>query len=269
MPSTKKTSKEPQSADRPRESRAPEAEPRTPAPKWGNERPDWEDTERRVLRRCKELRDELARVGRADAKARYNIGVAVNDLKDHRKRGVSLLADELGFDRKTLYKFGAVAEAWPWSVVKGILEREDAKGLPISFSHLVVVASVEDTGKRDELIDAILEERLSVRQLEARIAHPPKGAAPDDGAARAKSSEPSWFRTVRATFEPLHERVDGLEAELDALEGKAVELFPDDARRLADMLARQAEAVSRLQRVNKRLEAFLNSAAPVSSAVAA
>jgi hypothetical protein len=85
--------------------------------------------------RCEKIRKLLAESGRKHTKARYQLGVLVNEIQvdpeKYVKRAVKQLAAALGYKEKTLYPYGAVASCWSPEELNELLEKKAVTGLPI------------------------------------------------------------------------------------------------------------------------------------------
>lgn len=105
-----------------------------------------------------------------DARCKHAIGVVVlaarEDPKKYGKGSVQTLAILLGYDKSTLHDFADVAETWKAAEFAALLRRKNGLGLPLKFSHLVVVHTVDDKKKRDQFLERALKENLTVKQLE-------------------------------------------------------------------------------------------------------
>jgi hypothetical protein len=125
------------------------------------------------------LRNRIAKATVADAMVRHDIGTVVKKVRGNRAkygaRALAQLERAFDFDENTLRRFEAVAELWTASGLAKLLARKNSKGLPVSWSHLELLAEVASDGKRDKLIEKTLAESLTVRQLRLLV-HPPQAA---------------------------------------------------------------------------------------------
>jgi hypothetical protein len=136
---------------------------------------------------------------RRDPRTRYAIGrlvLRVRGAPDTYGRGaVANLATSAGADLATLYRQASVASRWTLDEVEALLAGRGASGL--TWSHLVLLSAIESPEERREWCHLCLEERLSVRRLEAALA----GTSRDDeGRARARAE-----RTLQAAERLLDE----------------------------------------------------------------
>lgn len=113
---------------------------------------------------------ELLRAAPLDSLGRYRLGVAVAALKAEPEvyghSAVQLVATALGQDEASLYRHARVAERWSPTEFEALLSRRMGDGSALSWSHLVVLASVESKARRQQLLERVLDENLSVRRLE-------------------------------------------------------------------------------------------------------
>ena len=113
----------------------------------------------------RQLRGALAESGKTPLN-RYVVGEIVAAVKragGSGAEGVAALAVAAGEDAATLYRFARVAERWSRGRMRELL----AAGL--SWSHLVLLASIDDGKKREQWISRTQRGGLTVRQLEARL----------------------------------------------------------------------------------------------------
>ena len=121
---------------------------------------------------CKEARELLVAADRSDVLARYKVGVIILRVKERRgygERGVERMEEELGRDQGTLYRYATVVETWEEPDFKALMKRTNAKGLPLTWSHYELLATVKDGRKLNGLITRALKECLSVHALRAII----------------------------------------------------------------------------------------------------
>jgi len=127
-----------------------------------------------VRERIETLRELLARRP-ADAAIRYQIGRIVADLKARPDLygvcAVATAADTLGKDEVSLYRHARVAERWPASDFDALLARKMRDRRSPSWSHLVLLAPVDSAQVCSRLVERMLDESMSVRQLEAAICY--------------------------------------------------------------------------------------------------
>lgn len=125
------------------------------------------------LRRKYETIRELFSGNTADTvRVRHQIGGMISEIRNapdkYGARGVILLATALGRDETTLYRYGQVATRWTGDELGVLLKRVNIFGEPISWSHLVELTAVNSKRDRAALVERVLGEGLSVREL-ARV----------------------------------------------------------------------------------------------------
>jgi hypothetical protein len=121
---------------------------------------------------------------------RHKIGVAVVELKNEDMYGyhaVERLADDLGYDKSTLYEYADVAEAWPAKAFSEVCGRKTTKGMPITFSHLVELTDVDNPKRRAKLLDEVFAKSLSVRALREKIGGQSKKVVRAAGATKPRT----------------------------------------------------------------------------------
>lgn len=141
---------------------------------------------------CGQARDLLAAGAEEDLRSRYSVAVIAKEVREdvatYGERSVETLADELGQDKSTIYKWIKVAKAFEHETISDVLEKRDRFGRPLSWSHVALCASVP---KREmELLERALREWPSVKDLKKLVA-----------AARSGSKEPTVPSMHRAVTE--------------------------------------------------------------------
>ena len=129
-----------------------------------------------------------------DVRSRYKVGLLIRGIRDeagpgqlYGTRAVGVLAESLGRNEDTLYRYAGVTETWNEKQIEEILKREDIYGRQLSWSHLVALARVTDAKAREQFLAETLAKGLSARTLEKLIDHP---------ASRGRST-----RTIPATVQ--------------------------------------------------------------------
>jgi CheY-like chemotaxis protein len=129
------------------------------------------------IQRLRELQ-----LGRADARSRYRMGAIVLEVKRrpdlYGTRGVSALAAGIGEAEQNLYRYATVAERWSVAEFEALVSRRGSDGRPLSWSHLVLIASVDPETTRARLLQRALDESLSVRALAVMLSHGGSGSEP-------------------------------------------------------------------------------------------
>jgi hypothetical protein len=139
--------------------------------------------------KCEAIRQLLASATCDEARVRYRVGVHVREIMcDETKyggRAVVRLAEAIDRDAATLYRYALVPERWNESAFSELLELRTPRGEPLSWTHLVELASVDSDDERTALTMRALREGLSARALASllRCALEP---SPQNGIARLK-----------------------------------------------------------------------------------
>lgn len=214
-----------------------------------------------LRKECDKICEALAIAGTEDAKVRHRLGALVNAIQDdadkYGKRGVEQLAVALGYDKTLLYRHAKVAACWSSKELSELLRRESATGLPISFSHLQLLATVTSARKRNDYIEAVLAEGLSVRDLKRRL------APAAEKASRKQSSQPDAehaLRGLQTTLETWTDRVELLEAEMLP----ALDSAPPSSElrsKYEQTLAQQQAFIERVTKLRAQIGAWLASGA--------
>jgi hypothetical protein len=104
---------------------------------------------------CARVRQLFSRNDARDALDRYAIGCIIRDVRDdeplYGQHSVGKLARSIGRDVDTLYEYADVAQTWSEVEIARLLERKTPLGLPLSFTHLVVLSKIRH--RRDLLKD--------------------------------------------------------------------------------------------------------------------
>jgi len=84
--------------------------------------------------------------------------------------GVAALCRATGEDEASLYRFCRVAECWSAGAVRKLLAQPKEPGATrLSWSHLVVLAMIDDPTERGRWITRVRRQGMSVRHLSARL----------------------------------------------------------------------------------------------------
>jgi hypothetical protein len=137
-----------------------------------------------LLAECEAIRELLATVDQNDSLARHPIAVRCRKVYDGDGKGATYgrgavvrLARELGLDKATVYGYAHVAEAWPTKAAfAAVCKRTGVEpGRKLSWWHFVLIAAVTDPARREELLQAALDNRWSVRKLRGECNAKPEG----------------------------------------------------------------------------------------------
>ena len=152
----------------------------------------------------KEIHDLLDGQRHNKAKAWYEVGqkvVKIMDASEHGKRDVAKIAELLGRDASLLYDAGRVAKKWTLRQFKTLLKKQDkVRGNRLSWSHLIELERVTNPGRRESLIETILDNGLSVSDLKQAI----KGPTPKDDSQPVNVAKA--LRNFKAESETMAEK---------------------------------------------------------------
>ncbi len=192
-----------------------------------------------LAERRERLRELLGRP--ADERTRYEIGAIVAEIKSdpavYGSGAVSVVAAAVGEDVASLYRYATVAECWSAEQFEGLLLRGRERGTRLSWSHLVLIASLPSPAGRARWTERTLAERLSVRQLALLLAD----EAPESGPGLLRDSMAQLARLARASERWLTVVRPLLEAAVSRLEA-----LPDGECGVAESLERAIVAHARL-----------------------
>ena len=114
-----------------------------------------------------------------DVLARYEIAVRCERVRlgegeggTYGKRAVKLLAQALGWSPATTYGYCGVARAWPTKrAFDKLVERMSKFDKPLSWSQVVLLATVTDAKRQEQLLADALKQGWSDSRLKREIAH--------------------------------------------------------------------------------------------------
>jgi hypothetical protein len=194
----------------------------------------WALYERLLGARRKLTDDELG--------ARYEYGTIVHEaMSDQRVYGsdaVNLLARVIGMSPSSLYCDARVVTVFPPDRFADLRRRHNYFGVPLTYSHLVVLAGVKPSTRREQLLARSYAEGWTVKELKAEVSSAPKSVATSDPA----------------------KTIDGV-VQLGALARKAREDLAD----AYSALASEGENQDRLERLSQSEEEFRTLADAISS----
>ena len=172
-----------------------------------------------VAAQLKSIRRELAKWNTGDVLGRHRIGALIAEMIRKRdtygQKIVPRVARELGFNENWVYDCVMVAETWNATSLGALLKQRDAvRGQPLSWSHLVLLASVVDGRERRRWINHVLAEGLTTRELKAALdADPAADGADEADEVDGEETETDsgggaelalrWLRHIRAGAEAV------------------------------------------------------------------
>jgi hypothetical protein len=194
----------------------------------------------------------LAEAATNEIDARYRIGVIIRSVMEaestYGEGAVERLAEALGRDATSLYRYAAVAKLWSDAEMRALSRQPNDHGEPLSWSHWVELARVPSTWKR--WLERALGESWSVRRLARELDGESREVDDSDAedttcaallegvkdAERLNTQMKSFGATLdRIARSPRHAR------EVNELLARARDVFRDVARRSGDLLARVNE----------------------------
>jgi hypothetical protein len=121
-----------------------------------------------------QLIERLADAGVADMRARYDLGGIVHKLRYDRAREfgaltLANLAHAINLHPNTLHRYARVRESIALSEFEELLELRTPHGLPLSWSHLEVLARARRADVRRRCAREVAAESLPVRVAAKRL----------------------------------------------------------------------------------------------------
>jgi len=201
----------------------------------------------------------------SDIERRHQVALAclaVSAEASYGKQAVAKLAQHIGRSQSSVYEHIGVARVWPDATALKELVTSPEGRKPLTWTHLVELAKLDDDKRREELLSAAKENGWTVAELLAARDTPPvvdvevsedacseQDEATSDGSIPATTSAPS--RCLFVTLDELAATVGGVvsrEGELQKLLAQA------DPSELDDSLERLQAARREAQRLTQILE---------------
>ncbi|HZU84110.1 MAG TPA: hypothetical protein VE987_14375, partial [Polyangiaceae bacterium] len=168
-----------------------------------------------------ELRAKTVEIGKLliesateSSRARYRVGALILDVEaDAKKYGraaVRRVALAVGRDVNTLYEYASVARTWDRKEFFALAARKNSGGVPLSFTHLVLLARIGQKRTRDALLEHAFRDSLTVRELSALVLSKLEGGA----AADADDDVPTRLHQIVRVSDGLLERAKGWHSSL-------------------------------------------------------
>jgi DNA-binding transcriptional regulator YdaS (Cro superfamily) len=133
------------------------------------------------------LRTALAEATTDELVGRYAVGQIAGEIREGGARygsgALRLVARVLGVSQSSLYDATSVVAAFPPTQLPGLRERKNAFGVPLSFSHLVLLARVKPSARRAALLERAYTDGLTERQLRVELLGKPAERAVDPAVA--------------------------------------------------------------------------------------
>jgi hypothetical protein len=113
----------------------------------------------------------LAAAAADDVEARYDLGKVLLALRNGaaERSALRVLAEGLGFDPSALRRYARVRSTIPPDEFTTLSGLRTGRGMPLSWSHIELLAREPNRKRRMELATAVVTEDLSVRALNSRL----------------------------------------------------------------------------------------------------
>jgi hypothetical protein len=222
-----------------------------------------------LLATFNEIQALIVQAEKQDIEARYTIALLCCRVRDGDGNGgkygsgaVKKLAAALGPDwsKSRIYDYARVAEAWPNKEdFDKLAGQVDKYGNPLSWSHIVLLATVADDEPRDVLIGQVLEDGLGIRDLRKNLRNDP----PRDDTDEPSDAPPKKLpRALELAFANYQAQFDLLDANTSAFGGQIDQnIHNADADVLTDAFSELAKARQKLEAVFEanieRLDAWM------------
>ena len=120
--------------------------------------------------KCDEIRDCFRSFNSVDVEKRLEIGGIAKEVKENAEnrygnRAIEKTADFLKCHPSFLYETAKVAEIWDSESAMQLIQRGQDNEVIVSWSHFKFLSEVENAELRNQLIEAMIEDQLSVRGL--------------------------------------------------------------------------------------------------------
>ncbi len=112
---------------------------------------------------------------RGNAEARHKAAALIHEVLEdngakYGRNAARTLANSMGISKSKLYEYAGVYNAWPnGESFSQMLRKRNKAGRCLTWSHLVLIASVQSVSQRDELAATVLEKDWSVRDLRSNL----------------------------------------------------------------------------------------------------
>ena len=213
-----------------------------------------------ALRRKYEVaRELLATTTGDDVRGRYKVAVLVLEVKKNEKAygagAVRKLGKALGWDKSTLYRYALIAKRWDAPAMSALVRRKSLHGQPVSWSHLLEVVRVSPPSRRAKLLDRVLEEGLSVRELARLVRQSTAEPDAEESTDVGESVAGDLARVIRAA-----EAFTARSAEVDEALLQMARLPVQAREGVREMLRGAVKAQEKAQEAGKRLLEHLREA---------
>jgi hypothetical protein len=216
--------------------------------------------------------------------SRYRLGQRVKAIHDletdqgrerYGKGTITKLANAFAWDRGILYGALALSRAYSEAEIKKLSQRRRADQQCLSFSHVRVLAEVEDKKRRSGLVDKALDECLTVAELAEAVQRETgdkavkkqgrKLVVPKNLSALLRQQDhvvEEFLRRDRAVWsKPNHSLVhEATRMPADQLTAEDVRRLKKHAERLREMSQRAKEQAEEAERAHAYLQDRLDKA---------
>jgi hypothetical protein len=213
-----------------------------------------------LRRTCEAIQKLLAQAAVEEIDTRYNVGVHIQTIVDAARaktygdRAVERLAEELGRDARSLYRYALVAKMVSEREMAALSRRANAHGEPLSWSHWVELTRARKAWR--QWFERAVTESWSVRRL-ARELDAEVGTGEDEDDTEAEdTTQAALLENVRAV-ERLNLQMGSFGALLDRL-GRSSR----QPREVGVLLARADGVVRELARKSTELLARMSALGP-------
>ena len=113
----------------------------------------------------------LATAAVDDVLARYDLGKVLVSLRHDspERSALRVLAEHMGFDPSALRRYARVSSTIQPDEFEWLTGLRMRRGMPLSWSHIELLAREHDRNRRMELAAAVVTDDLSVRALNLRL----------------------------------------------------------------------------------------------------
>ena len=132
-----------------------------------------------LLKQCLVIKSLLIEADQRDVLARYEIAIHCQQVREgdghggkYGAKAVRKLTQALNWSKSAVYDYANVALTWPdQDKFDELVVKDDKFGKPLSWSHIILLATVSDDARREQLIQDSLQNGWTVRELkmETRI----------------------------------------------------------------------------------------------------
>jgi hypothetical protein len=173
-----------------------------------------------LRRQCSAIQKLLGEAAVGEIYTRYKVGAIIRSVIEahgtYGDRAVDRIAEALGRDAGTLYRYAFVARTWSEPEMRALSRRPNSHGEPLSWSHWVELTRVPMTWQ--VWFERALEGSWSARKLARELETEPKATSVDSPVMAANDTTGRALRhavdsirrfdaEVTTSFEPVLERI--------------------------------------------------------------